>query len=119
MLSYVVLVKDVQYILYDVLKVFESKISGYDELDVDFINVIFEEVGKLISEVFVFLNVVGDKEGCCLENGVVYMFKGFKDVFEMVKEGGWIGLDMFEEFGGQNMFVVIGSVVGEFFLGVN
>ncbi|MEJ5217627.1 acyl-CoA dehydrogenase C-terminal domain-containing protein [Cognatishimia sp. D5M38] len=117
--SYVAPVKDAQYILHDVLKVSESKTPGYDELDADFTNAILEEAGKLTSEVLAPLNVVGDKEGCRLENGVVYTPKGFKDAFEMVKEGGWTGLDMPEEFGGQNMPAVIGSAVGEFFSGAN
>ncbi|NQY59023.1 acyl-CoA dehydrogenase C-terminal domain-containing protein [Cognatishimia sp.] len=117
--SYVAPVKDTQFILHDVLKVSESQTPGYDELDADFTNAILEEAGKLTSEVLAPLNVVGDKEGCRLENGVVYTPKGFKDAFEMVKEGGWTGLDMPEEFGGQNMPAVIGSAVGEFFSGAN
>ena len=65
------------------------------------------------------LNVVGDKEGCRLENGVVYTPTGFKDAFAQVKEGGWTGLDMPEQYGGQNMPYVIGTAVGEMFSAAN
>ena len=112
-------VKDMQFILHDVLKVSEHDVPGYDELERDFTNAVLEEAGKLNSEVLAPLNVVGDTEGCRLENGVVYTPTGFKDAFEQVKEGGWTGLDMPEEFGGQNMPVVIGTAVGEMFSASN
>ena len=117
--SYAAPVKDAQYILHDVFKVSELSIPGYDELDRDFTNAILEEAGKLTDQLLTPLNATGDKEGCRLENGVVYTPKGFKEAFETVKEGGWTGLDMPEEFGGQNMPAVLGSAVGEFFSGAN
>ena len=117
--SYTAPVKDMQYILHDVLKVSESQTPGYSDLDADFTNAILEEAGKLTGEVLAPLNAVGDQEGCRLENGVVYTPKGFKEAFEMVKEGGWTGLDMPEEYGGQNMPAVMGTAVGEFFSGAN
>ncbi len=117
--SYTAPTKDMQFVLHDVLKITESTIPGYDELEPDFTSAILEEAGKISSEVLAPLNPVGDKEGCRLENGVVYTPTGFKDAFEQVKEGGWTGLDMPEQYGGQNMPVVMGSAVGEFFSGAN
>ncbi|WP_415402063.1 acyl-CoA dehydrogenase C-terminal domain-containing protein [Tateyamaria sp. SN3-11] len=117
--SYTPPTKDMQFILHDVLNVTGADIPGYDELEADFTSAILEEAGKLTSEVLAPLNVVGDKEGCRLENGVVYTPTGFKDAFEQVKEGGWPGLDMPEEFGGQNMPYVIGTAVGEMFSSAN
>ena len=117
--SYTPPTKDMQFILHDVLNITESNIPGYDELEADFTSAILDEAGKLTSEVLAPLNVVGDKEGCRLENGVVYTPTGFKGAFEQVKEGGWPGLDMPEEFGGQNMPYVIGTAVGEMFSSAN
>ncbi|MDA9361533.1 acyl-CoA dehydrogenase C-terminal domain-containing protein [Ascidiaceihabitans sp.] len=111
--------KDMHFILHDLLKVSESVIPGYDELGADFTSAVLEEAGKLTSEVLAPLNVTGDKEGCRLENGVVYTPAGFKDAFSKVKEGGWTGLDMPEQYGGQNMPAVLGSAVGELFSGSN
>ncbi|MDB4198073.1 acyl-CoA dehydrogenase C-terminal domain-containing protein [Ascidiaceihabitans sp.] len=111
--------KDMQFILHDLLKVSESTIPGYGELEADFTSAVLEEAGKLTSEVLAPLNVTGDKEGCRLENGVVYTPAGFKDAFAKVKEGGWTGLDMPEQYGGQNMPAVLGSAVGELFSGSN
>ena len=65
------------------------------------------------------LNGVGDREGCALENGVVRTPKGFAEAFETIREGGWMALDLPEEYGGQNMPGVLGSVVGEMFSAAN
>ena len=111
--------KDLQFVLHDVLNVTEQSIPGYDELEADFTSAILEEAGKLTSEVLAPLNVVGDTEGCVLENGVVRTPTGFKEAFEQVKEGGWPGLDMPEEYGGQNMPYVMGTAVGEMFSSAN
>ncbi|MEX0277811.1 MAG: acyl-CoA dehydrogenase C-terminal domain-containing protein [Ruegeria sp.] len=111
--------KDTQFILHDVLKVSQSDIPGYDELEAEFTGAVLEEAGKVATNVLHPLNVVGDTEGCRLENGIVYTPTGFKDAFEQMKEGGWTGLDMPEEYGGQNMPYVIGTAVGEMFSGAN
>ncbi|MGV6802675.1 MAG: acyl-CoA dehydrogenase C-terminal domain-containing protein [Ruegeria sp.] len=111
--------KDTQFILHDVLKISESDIPGYSELEAEFTGAVLEEAGKVATNVLHPLNVVGDTEGCRLENGIVYTPTGFKDAFEQVKEGGWTGLDMPEEYGGQNMPHVIGTAVGEMFSAAN
>ncbi|WP_170788953.1 acyl-CoA dehydrogenase C-terminal domain-containing protein [Ruegeria lacuscaerulensis] len=111
--------KDMQFILHEVLNVSGSKIPGYDELEAEFTGAVLEEAGKIATNVLHPLNVVGDTEGVRHENGVVYTPTGFKDGFEQMKEGGWTGLDMPEEFGGQNMPYVLGSAVGEFFQSAN
>jgi len=112
-------VKDMQFVLHNVLEVSQSDIPGYRDLETEFTNAVLEEAGKVASNVLHPLNVVGDAEGCRLENGVVYTPTGFKDAFEQMKEGGWTGLDMPEEYGGQNMPYVLGTAVGEMFSGSN
>ncbi|MFK7879982.1 acyl-CoA dehydrogenase C-terminal domain-containing protein [Roseobacter sp.] len=111
--------KDMQFVLHDVLNVAEQPTPGYEDLEADFTSAILEEAGKLTSEVVAPLNIIGDTEGCKLENGVVRTPTGFKEAFETVKEGGWPGLDMPEQYGGQNMPCVIGTAVGEMFSSAN
>ncbi len=117
--SYTPPTKDMQFILPDVLKVTEQSVPGYEDLEADFTSAILDEAGKLSSEVLAPLNVVGDTEGCTLENGVVRTPTGCKEAFHQVREGGWPGLDMPEEYGGQNMPCVIGTAVGEMFSSAN
>ncbi|MGV6849593.1 MAG: acyl-CoA dehydrogenase C-terminal domain-containing protein [Marinibacterium sp.] len=111
--------KDTQFVLHDVLRIADADVPGYGDLDRDFTAAILEEAGKLAAEVIAPLNVVGDREGCVLENGVVRTPTGFRDAFEQTKAGGWTGIDLPEEFGGQNMPYVLSTAVGEFFSAAN
>jgi alkylation response protein AidB-like acyl-CoA dehydrogenase len=117
--SYTAPTKDIQFVLHEVLNIGASDIPGYSELEQDFTAAVLDEAGKICSAVLAPLNVVGDTEGCHLENGVVRTPTGFKAAFDQVREGGWTGLDMPEEFGGQNMPYVIGTAVGEMFSAAN
>ncbi|MFP5509578.1 MAG: acyl-CoA dehydrogenase C-terminal domain-containing protein [Alphaproteobacteria bacterium] len=117
--SYTAPVKDLQFVLHDLLKVSASDIPGYGDLETSFTAAVLEEAGKLTSEVLAPLNAVGDVEGCKLENGVVRTPTGFKAAFDQVRAGGWTGLDMPEQYGGQGMPYVMGTAVGEMFSAAN
>ncbi|MAY87531.1 MAG: acyl-CoA dehydrogenase [Pseudooceanicola sp.] len=117
--SYTAPTKDMQFILHEMLKVSQSDVPGYDELEPEFTSAVLEEAGKISSEVLHPLNVVGDTQGCTLENGVVRTPEGFKAAFDQMRDGGWPGLDMPEEFGGQNMPYVLNTAVGEMFSSSN
>ena len=108
-----------QFLLHDMLKISEAKIPGYGDLDRDFTQAILDEAAKLAQDVLAPLNAVGDTEGCRLENGIVHTPTGFKAAFEAVKDGGWNGLDLPEEYGGQNLPYVVGTAVGEVFVSSN
>ncbi|MEJ6501937.1 MAG: acyl-CoA dehydrogenase C-terminal domain-containing protein [Rhodobacterales bacterium] len=117
--TYTAPIKDINFVLHDVLKISESSIPGYADLDRDFTTSILEEAGKITSEVLAPLNVVGDREGCRLENGVVYTPTGFKAAFNQVRDGGWPGLATDEEYGGQGLPYLMGTAVGEMFGSAN
>ena len=117
--SYTAPVKDMQFILHDVLKISDADIEGYADLDPDFTGAVLEEAGKLASNVLAPLNVIGDQQGCRLENGVVYTPDGFKGAFEQMKAGDWPGLDLPQEYGGQNLPYIMNTAVGEFFSAAN
>ncbi|MEC7257501.1 MAG: acyl-CoA dehydrogenase family protein, partial [Pseudomonadota bacterium] len=117
--SYTAPTKDMQFILHEMLKISQSDVPGYDELEPEFTSAVLEEAGKISAEVLHPLNVVGDTQGCTLENGVVRTPDGFKAAFDQMREGGWPGLDMPEEFGGQNMPYVLNTAVGEMFSSSN
>ncbi|MEO1679411.1 MAG: acyl-CoA dehydrogenase [Pseudomonadota bacterium] len=112
-------VKDIQFVLHDVLGVETADIPGYDELERDFTTAVLEEAGKVAEQVLAPLNVVGDEQGCTLENGVVRTPEGFKGAYDQVAEGGWIGLSADPEFGGQGMPYMLHTAVGEMFVSAN
>lgn len=112
-------VKDMQFLLHDVLKVTEAGIPGYADLDEGFTRAVLDEAGKLASDVLAPLNPVGDREGCRLENGVVRTPSGFAQAFEMLKAGGWTALDCDPDYGGQGLPYLMGTAVGEMFVSAN
>lgn len=117
--TYTAPVKDMQFILHDVLNVAQSDVPGYDELDRDTTQAILDEAAKLSENVLAPLNKVGDEQGCKLENGVVTTPDGFKDAYDQMCAGGWIGLDCDPEYGGQGMPYLVQSAVGEMFVSAN
>ena len=119
MTTYTAPVRDIQFVLHDVLNVSAQPVPGYEDLDRDFTQAVLEAAGKLAAEVLAPLNAVGDRQGCRLENGVVRTPEGFKAAFDAMREGGWTALDCDPEYGGQGMPYVMGLSAGEFFSGAN
>ncbi len=117
--TYTVPEKEFQFLLHEVMNVSEQSIDGYAEMDADFTGAVIGEAGKIASEMLTPLNAVGDKQGCTLENGVVRTPEGFKEAFDQVREGGWTGLDMPEQYGGQGMPYVMGIAINEIFSSAN
>ena len=72
MTTYTPPTQDQMFILYDVLGIDKhANVPGFEELTPELTSAVLDEAGKLASEVLAPLNVVGDTEGCTLENGVV------------------------------------------------
>jgi acyl-CoA dehydrogenase len=117
--SYTPPTKDLQFLLHEVFKVSEQTIPGYAELDRDFTAAVFEEAGKIASEVLAPLNKVGDTEGCRLENGVLRTPTGFKEAYAQMCEGGWNALDADPAYGGQGMPAILNLSTGEMFSSAN
>ena len=83
-------VKDIQFVLNEVLDVASlAKLPGYEDATPDTIQAIVEEAAKLCENVLFPLNRTGDEEGCHYENGVVRTPKGFKEAYDQFREGGW------------------------------
>lgn len=117
--TYTAPVKDMQFILHEVLKASEQDVPGYDDLDRDFTAAILEEAGKISTDIFAPLNAIGDQQGVRLENGVVHTPDGFKAAFDQFREGGWAGLDCDPEYGGQGLPHVLSTATGEIFSAAN
>jgi alkylation response protein AidB-like acyl-CoA dehydrogenase len=105
--------RDYAFILHEVLKIDQqTEVEGYDELTPDFTGAIFEEAGKIASEVLAPINAKGDA-GCTFENGVVRAPEGFRAAVDLFRKGGWPSLECDPAYGGQGMPTVIGLPVGE------
>ena len=111
--------EDFNFILHHFLEIEKEDIKGYNDLLPEFTKTVFEEAGKLAKEVISPSNKDGDEQGCKLENGVVRTPDSFKLAFEKLREGGWLSLDVEEEFGGQNLPLILSTVTNEMFTSAN
>jgi len=66
------------------------------------------------------LNRVGDKEGCARHaDGSVTTPTGFKAAYKQIVDGGWIGISVPAEFGGQGLPATLTEVINEFLCSAN
>ena len=119
MTIYTAPVRDIQFVLHEMLDISAQQIPGYADLDRDFTEAVLDAAGKLAAEVLAPLNAVGDRQGCRLENGVVRTPDGFKAAFDQMRDGGWPALDCDPDYGGQGMPYVLGLSAGELFSAAN
>ena len=114
MAAYTPPLRDVDFIFHDVLHLQQLPIPGYADLDRSTTAAVLDEVGRLSADVFAPLNATGDRHGCHLENGVVRTPPGFRAAFDLLRDGGWTGIDCDPEYGGLGLPFVIHAAAGEF-----
>ena len=109
-------VEDVSFLLNDVFQIDRyDNLPGFSDASADVREAIIGEAAKLAEEVLQPLNRIGDMEGCKrTDDGSVITPKGFKAAFKQVSEGGWLGLSVPPEYGGQGLPVTLSQTVNEF-----
>ncbi len=114
-------VDDTLFLLNDVFQLERyGNLPGFAEASPDVVEAILREAGKFAEEVLTPLNRVGDKEGCTRhEDGTVTTPEGFKDAYRRLVEGGWIGMSVPEEFGGQGLPEIMTNLVNEYLCSAN
>ena len=109
-------VDEVLFLLNDVFHIERyANLPGFADAAPDLIEAILGEAAKLCEDVLLPLNRVGDTEGCHRhDDGSVSTPAGFKDAFKKIVEGGWIGISVPSEFGGQGLPSALTQTVNEF-----
>ncbi|MGZ5846581.1 MAG: acyl-CoA dehydrogenase C-terminal domain-containing protein [Ramlibacter sp.] len=115
--SYTPPLRDMQFVMHEVLKVTDEykAMPRHADVDADTINAILEEGGKFASEVTFPLNIGGDTEGCKLDKATheVVTPTGFKEAYAKYVEGGWPALSCDPEYGGQGLPIVVNQAFYE------
>jgi acyl-CoA dehydrogenase len=109
-------VEDTLFLLNDVFNIERyNNLPGFADATPDVVEAVLGEGAKLCEEVLQPLNLSGDQEGCTRHSdGRVTTPKGFKAAHEAYAQGGWIGLAMDPDYGGQGLPYTLGAVMNEF-----
>jgi len=115
--SYTPPLRDMQFVLHELLNVSEEfkMLPAHKDVDVETINAVLEEAGKFASQVIAPLNLSGDIEGCVLDKTTheVKAPAGFKEAYAQYVEGGWAALSCDPEYGGQGLPITLNQCLYE------
>src|SRR5258708_29306752 len=119
--SYKAPLDDVLFLLKDVFHIERyDNLPGFADANIETLAAILGEGAKLCEEGLAPLNRVGDIEGCKRNaDGSVTTPKGFKEAYRQLVEGGWVGISVPTEFGGQGLPATMTMIVNEFLISSN
>ncbi len=89
-----------------------AQLPGYEDCD-SLADPILEQAAKFASEVLAPLNVIGDRCGVQLTDGVVKTAPGWIGAYKQFVEAGWNSLTGAPEFGGQGQPRLVSTLVEE------
>ena len=120
MIPFAAPVRDLRFVLEELLEHGSLALPGFEETSPDLVEAVLEEAAKLAGEVWAPLNASGDQQGCTRrEDGSVSVPDGFVEAYQAYAEGGWNGIGVSEELGGQGLPEVVASSVQEMLHGAN
>ncbi len=120
MQTYKAPLRDMRFVVHEMNdSVSLSALRGLEEISPDLIDSILEEAAKVAQEVLAPTNMIGDEEGCRLENGVVRTPTGFKQAYDTFCEGGWTAIACDPRFGGQGLPESVNKLIEEMICSAN
>ncbi len=96
-----------------------GRLPGLDAATPDLVGQVLEEAGRFAVNELLPLNAQGDRQRARLEDGVVRTPDGFKDAYWKFVEGGWHGLQLPSEWGGQGLPWTVATAVWEMWNSAN
>lgn len=116
MADYKAPLRDMRFVLNEVFDVAShwAQLPGLaDSVDVETMEAILEEAGKVTAQAIAPLSRAADEEGCHWRDTVVTTPAGFFQAYQTYAEGGWVGVGGEPAHGGMGMPKVISAQVEE------
>src|ERR1700742_468791 len=97
--------RDIRFVLYDLLEIDKhyAKIPGATDLGAEVVDAMLDEAAKLVETVIAPLNRPGDEEGCHWTEKGVRVPKGFREAYKQYYEAGLGCMTGAAEYGGQGL----------------
>lgn len=85
------------------------------DLDAETVSAILTEAAKVAEGTIAPLNPVSDREGATFSDGKVSVPAAYRPAYDGMAEGGWLGLEHSEDFGGMGMPLTVFAAVNPLF----
>ncbi|MGQ0621378.1 MAG: acyl-CoA dehydrogenase family protein [Panacagrimonas sp.] len=121
MATYQAPIREINFVLNDVLKVgrLAEQIPAFADATSDVLLGLVEEAAKLMENEIAPLNAVGDAQGCTWNKGEVTVPDGFAKAYKLYSEAGWMSLCNAPEYEGQGLPYTLSKVVEEMLCSAN
>jgi len=120
MATYKAPLKEMEFVLNEIAGLRElAALPGFAEATPELVTGVLEEAAKLVEGSIAPLNRSGDEEGCRFEKGNVFTPAGFKQAYELYTQGGWGGLALDPDYGGQGLPYLVSTAVAEMLISAN
>ncbi|MDT3423174.1 alkylation response protein AidB-like acyl-CoA dehydrogenase [Pseudomonas protegens] len=116
MADYKAPLRDMRFVLnevFEVAKLWAQLPALAETVDVETVEAILEEAGKVTARSIAPLSRGADEEGCHWDNTEVTTPEGFPQGYQTYAEGGWVGVGGDPEFGGMGMPKAVSAQVEE------
>ncbi len=119
-MSYTAPLTDMRFLLREVTGLAAiAQLPDCGDATPDTVAAVLEEAGRFAAGVLAPLNSVGDRESCRLEDGKVITPQGWKEAYRAFAEGGWVGLGLSPDYGGQGLPKCVATPVWEMWFSAN
>jgi len=107
-------VKDMRFVINELAELSElTAYPAFADATPDLVDAVLQEAAQLATEVVAPTNWPGDQQGARIEQGQVHVPESFTAAYRQYVEGGWPGMVMNPEHGGQGLPNAVGVAVDE------
>ncbi|MCC6774929.1 MAG: acyl-CoA dehydrogenase [Gemmatimonadaceae bacterium] len=112
--------RDVQFVLFDLLKVQTlAKHARFQHIDQEVLDILLEEAERFSEQRLFPLNIQGDKTGARYDAGIVRAVPGLREAYGEFVQGGWLTMSEDPALGGQGLPEIVKFAAHELFLAAN